>query len=100
MKDCAWSVTSNGIEYPEDHLKCNAEEADTRLWIHANKSTGKTLIFSPDTDVYHIGLTCADLSQSYVLVQINPIGQQLKLVDLNGLVCSLQSDGDIQNIPT
>ena len=36
----------------------NAEEVDTRIWLHASKSDAKKLlIFSPDTDTYHIGIT-------------------------------------------
>ena len=40
-----------------DHtLQCNAEEADTRLWLHAIKSERcKMLVFSPDTDTLFIG---------------------------------------------
>ncbi len=38
-------------------LASNAEESDTRVWLHAISSAGsKKLVFSPDTDVYHIGL--------------------------------------------
>ena len=41
-----------------DHqLTCNAEESDTRIWLHVINSAGKKkLVLSPDTDMYHIGL--------------------------------------------
>ena len=35
----------------------NAEESDTRIWLHVRQSPLRRFyIFSPDTDVYHIGL--------------------------------------------
>ena len=35
-------------------LACNAEEADTRVWLHVVQSAGtRKLLVSPDTDVYH-----------------------------------------------
>jgi len=38
-------------------LTCDAEESDTRVWLHVVHSAGtRKLLFSPDTDVYHIGL--------------------------------------------
>lgn len=77
-------------------MKCNAEEADTRLWLHVKHSTGTNkLQFSPDTDVFHIGLTSADLISCSVLVQINPIGRQLKLLHPNGLCDALEADSDL-----
>ena len=38
-------------------LTSDAEESDTRVWLHVVHSAGtRKLLFSPDTDVYHIGL--------------------------------------------
>ena len=54
----AFFVTSASKE-PQcnQSLYCNAEESDTRIWLHVMNSTGtKKLVLSPDTDVYHIGL--------------------------------------------
>lgn len=35
----------------------NHEESDSRVWLHCLKSPcSKVLIYSPDTDTYHIGL--------------------------------------------
>ena len=50
-------ITTSGVhECPQ--LLCNAEESDTRVWLHVVQSAGdKKLLFSPDTDVYHIGLS-------------------------------------------
>ncbi len=99
-KDCAWSTTSSAIERSEKSLKCNAEESDTRLWLHVKQSTGRNkLVFSPDTDVYHIGLTSADLDENTIIVQINPIGRDLKLLHLNQLSDALKEDNDLQGVP-
>ena len=52
----AWVVTSNKKE-PISTLKSDAEEADTRIWLHVLRSRGtKKLVCSHDTDVFHIGL--------------------------------------------
>ncbi len=41
----------------DETLICNAEESDTRIWLHVLHSAGTNkLVLSPDTDVYHIGL--------------------------------------------
>ena len=33
------------------------------------------LIFSPDTDVYHIGLVCANLTSTEVIIQLSSISR-------------------------
>ena len=39
-------------------LSCVAGEANTGVWLHVLISTGThKLVCSPDTDVYHIGVT-------------------------------------------
>ncbi len=59
-KDQAWLVTSSGKK-PISALKCNAEEADTKMWLHVLKSDGShKLVWSPDTDVFHVGLPLLD----------------------------------------
>ena len=55
-QDQAWEVGVGGAQ-PVPSLSCEAEEADTRVWLHVLRSPGtKKLVCSPDTDVYHIGL--------------------------------------------
>ena len=58
LKNKALYVTSSTAQpQPDDSLYCNAEELDTRIWLHAVNSAGtKKLVLSRDTDVYHIGL--------------------------------------------
>ncbi len=72
----AWSTTASAIERIEECYTSNAEEADTRLWFHVKHSGGqKKLLFSPDTDVYHIGLTAANLTTNDIIIQLNAIGR-------------------------
>jgi len=58
LKNKALYVTSSTAQLqPDDSLYCNAEESDTRIWLHDVKSTAnKTRVGSADTEVYHIGL--------------------------------------------
>ena len=82
-RDQAWSTTVNAIEHLEPSYYSNAEEADTRVWLHVKHSAGqRKLIFSPDTDVYHIGLTSANLTSHDLIIQLSPIGRELKLLTL------------------
>ena len=97
----AWSITRSGVEIREERYTSNAEEADTRVWLHVREAQGKCkLVYSPDTDVYHIGLTTADLQSNEVIVLLTPVGREMKLLHLNQLVDALESDLDLQCLPT
>ena len=51
----AQSVTCSGETLPCPQLWSNTDEADLRVWLHCVHSAGtQKLIFSPDTDVYHV----------------------------------------------
>ena len=54
----AWVIRScEAIAEPLPQYQSNAEEADNRIWRHAIQSWATNiLIYSPDTDVYNIGL--------------------------------------------
>ena len=99
-RDHAWSITNRGIERLEPSYFSNAEEADTRVWLHAKHSRGeRKLIFSPDTDVYHIGLTYTHCTEHDVLVQLSMAGSALKLLQLNNLKDALCADPELHSIP-
>ena len=57
-RDKAYMVTkSDDTLLPIEALDTNMEEGDMRVWIHCKHSAGtRKLIFSPDTDTYHIGI--------------------------------------------
>ena len=65
--ETAKSVTATGEILPCPMLWSNADEADLRVWLHCLHSRGTNkLLFSPDTDVYHIGLTILPVLHSGV----------------------------------
>ena len=99
-QDLVWCTSREGIEYIVPELQCNAEEGDTLVWLHANHvRKGKKLIFSPDTDVYHIGLTNVDIGQSDIIVHLSAIGRDLKLLHMNSLMVALSLDPSLSSIP-
>ena len=74
----------------------NAEETDTRIWLHCrNSNCNNILILSPDTDVYHIGLTLNH--QKNVINTFN--SRELCLLHLPALVTALTNDPDLSSIP-
>ena len=84
-RDEVWCVKDDGIEL---EFKSNAEEADTRVWLHASKFTGKKiLIFSPDTDVYHIGLSQS--THNDIIIQLNCIGRAMQMVSMKAFANTL-----------
>ena len=49
------------IAVPDAKYLSNASEVDTRIWRHATQTcANRVLIYSPDTDVYNIGLGLID----------------------------------------
>ena len=85
-----------------DHtLQCNAEEADTRLWLHAIKSERcKMLVFSPDTDTLFIGQGMVNVLTMDVVIQVGKGASDKKFIHLNALVQALSNDVDLNPIPT
>jgi len=71
----AWVIRSGeAIAEPVPEYHSNAEEADNRIWRHVTQSWATNiLIYSPDTDVYNIGigigLTSPTLKQ--YIIQVN-----------------------------
>ena len=88
----------------DSRLTCNMEEADMRVWLHCKYAVGtKKLVYSPDTDTYHIGMGLLHdcrLTECQIQVQINPVGKTEKYFDLTGLQGALQGDHRIGTIPT
>ena len=55
---------------------------------------------SPDTDVYHIGLTLIDPSVHDVYVKLSSISSlELRLLHLNQLLLSFRDDPDLSLLP-
>ena len=69
----AMSISTTGVEECA-LLSCNADESETRVWLHVLHSSGnKKFLYSSDTDMYHIGLTLIDPSVHNVYVQLSSI---------------------------
>ena len=54
---------STGLTQSSD-FDSNADESDTRIWLHIKHSIGP--ILSPDTNVYHIGLPIISASEKLI----------------------------------
>ncbi|XP_078680864.1 uncharacterized protein LOC144915910 [Branchiostoma floridae x Branchiostoma belcheri] len=56
-RDMCFVSTTDGI-FPHPDCRSNHEESDTRVWLHAASSKCQNiLIYSPDTDTYHVRAT-------------------------------------------
>ena len=98
LQDKAVVVTiENGIVI-DDNLEGNHEETDSRIWLHVCKSPfSNILVYSPDTDTYHIGLPFVSANQS-VLIQLNNRFGDEKYLDLNLLRTCLDQDPELCSI--
>jgi len=99
-QDDGWVITGGcSVPEPTQAYRSNAQEADMRVWRHATQTEGKRiLIYSPDTDVYNIGLTLVQPTCQYV-VQINLPQNTPRYIDLNKLLLCFQCDPDLASLP-
>ena len=98
IQDTAWSITRDSIPQPCPMYTSNAEETDTRIWLHCRHSNcNNILILSPDTDIYHIGLTLNH--QKDVVVRTSTYNsRELSFLHLPALVDALTNDPDLSSI--
>ncbi len=95
------SGNPQSLPSPASNYKSNSAEADMRIWRHATQTTGRhILIYSPDTDIYNIGLSLFEiLTNKDVYVQIDVLHSQTKLyIHINDLIKALQLDPDLANL--
>ena len=100
--EVAQSVIHTGETLPCPQLWTNADEADMRVWLHCVHSPGtKKLIFSPDTDIYNIGLAFVYLLQGteVVVQQTKSLREGSKFLLLHNLFRALENDPDMEGIP-
>lgn len=73
IQGTAKSTDKQRQEIDRPTFASNVDEADMLIWLHCVHAAGnRVLIFSPDTDVYQIGLTQLQLmSGKQVIVQLN-----------------------------
>ena len=101
LVNTSWFVEDKQLPQPHPEYSCNAEEADTVLWLHATKTQcTNILVLSPDTDVYMIGLPLLCTASKHIIVQISAIGSnELKLLCTKSLVQALSDDPDLAYVP-
>ena len=87
---------------PSDHYRSSAQEVDQRIWHHAFITDERNLLFySPDTDIYNIGLGLLDqLPNKHIVIQINVPHKDEKYLDLNELLQKFKDDTDLACLPT
>lgn len=102
--DIAW-VIRNGVAsvpQPEPQYHPNAKEADQLVWRHAVMCPSSTvLIFSPDTDIFVIGLgILSGYSKQFVVQNNLPHSGVQKYINVNNLPSALQNDSDLASLAT
>ena len=95
-------VTPSQAPQCDPQLICNAEESDTRIWLHVVTSSGqKKLVLNPYTDVYHVGLPIVAGSSIEVVVKLSPFTSlENKYLDMQALIKIIIDDPDLAPIPT
>ena len=96
----AYFVTREGSPTCDDTLSCNAEESDSRIWLHVLNSTGNNkLVLSPDTDVYLIGLPIVGRSGLDVMVRLSAYNSlQHRYLDMQALLEALKNDPELASL--
>ena len=102
-ENSAWVLNAGEVsaEQPEEYYS-NAEEADSRIWRHAVQCNANViLIYSPDTDVYNIGLShmCQKPAATYIIQLNPPHSDEKKYININNFKIALQKDSDLSNLP-
>lgn len=98
--DLALYATATRSHNTDHTLTCDAVEADTRIWLHANKSKGeRVLVYSPDTDVMHIALLMVNPVIKDVCIQTNKLGKPRTYISIRKLLNALERDPDLAGIP-
>ena len=100
-EDNAWILKAGKIPEASSGYQCNAEEADSRIWRHATQTPyTHILIYSPDTDVYNIGLGVIQETSKQYVIQLNvPHAAEKKFLNLNRLESVLYNDPDLASLP-
>ena len=104
-EDNAWIIQPADVTVPQPYppYTTTAEEADQRVWRHATQcSSNKILIYSPDNDIYNIGLGCNNVSMhsKIYVIQLNvTYAIEESYLRLNNLLTACHNDPDLANLP-
>ena len=99
--NCAWLIRSDELPERIPSYNSNAQEADNRIWRHATQSEAtKILIYSPDTDVYNIGLSMLDETDKDYIIQLSVhYSAEKRYLHLNHLRSAFLTDPDFNPLP-
>ena len=97
----AWIISANELVPDQITSHYSNAEDDNRIWRHAYQSRAtRILIYSPDTDTYHIGLGLLSGSSKEYIIQINIThSNETKYLCLNNLQTALLNDPDLGTLP-
>ena len=102
QEETAWILSPDKgfIPHFSPRFKSNASETDFRIWRHAvNSEYTRVLIYSPDTDIYNIGLSLVNCTGKEYIVQLNvPHANEKKFIHLNNFLLALTADPDLATI--
>jgi hypothetical protein len=96
------SVNSAGIVQEEVSCLSNADETDLRIWRHCLNSSGtQKLLYSKDTDIYHIGLSLPIENNRHdiYIQQTSHLQGNSNFFSLSRFIDAIHNDPDISCIP-
>ena len=101
QKGVVYSVSQDNEVLQRPSYFINMDEADMRIWLHCVHTSGqRVVIFSPDTDVYHIGLVVAQhIPNKAIIIQLSKsLVDSASFLHLHALLQVLQGDSNLCNI--
>ena len=97
--DSTWLITAGELPERASSYSSNALEADNRIWRHATQTAAmRVIIYSPDTDVYQIGLSVPDNKEYIVQFNVHHATVKKYLI-LKHLQRALCTDPDLYTLP-
>ena len=99
-EDYGWELTAGDlVPRVTKTFTSNAPEADMRVWRHALQTHYKhVLIYSPDTDVFNIGLTLLQHHDCHYIIQINLPQYPPRYISVNQLLHAFETDPDLASV--
>ena len=97
--NCAWLIIASDLPERVSSYNTNALETDNRIWRHASQTSAvRVLVNSPNTDVYHIGLSVPDNKEYIVQLNIHHASEKKYLI-FKHLKSAFALDPDLHSLP-
>ena len=97
-----YMFSGGALPLPVYEYNSDSNEADMRIWKHAFETQAtRILIYSPDTDIYNIGLPLlSEIPNKEVIVQYNVLHSPIcSYLHINNLIKALELDPDLASLP-